>query len=691
MPEPAQSRKMRVRGETEQRRRVLQIAKRLSATLGADFFQSIVKYLSTTFQTDCTYLGELTRAPEDEIRTLAVCDGQELAQNFGQPLSGTASGQVVSDGSYACSRDAKLLFPLDHLIQTLEAEGFLGIRLSDSAGQAAGLLAMVSRKSFNNIQVVKSVLEAFVPRAAAELERKRSEDLHRQNEERLQAFIFANPDAMWRIEIEQPVSLGLPEEEQIDWIYRFGYLAECNEALAKLAGVSSSEELVGCRFEEFVDLINPDSREELRAAVRSGFRPITLETTLQDRAGEQVYRLRSQFGIVEDGALRRIWGTTRDITELRRTELSLAASERRFREVLEKVQLPAVILNLQGTVTFANEYFLRLSERSMEEISTLTWLEGVVASGEPAMWQAAVGPDHSAGHASVHFTGTIVPREGPPRVIAWDTTALQDKYDHWTYLAAIGRDVTHERALEMELRQAQKLESIGHLASGLAHDFNNLLSIVLGSAELLLEETSETDSAYGNLSAIKSAAMQCAGLTGQLLAFGRKQALQPQIINLNDVIVRDESIIRTLAGIGNELIFALEAPIGLVYADPAQIQRVLANLITNARDAMPYGGTLTVATSNLTIGEENAAFPGIKAGIYVRLSVWDSGVGLTDEIRTHIFEPFFTTKAPGQGTGLGLSTVYGIVAQSGGHIVVNSEPGQGARFDILLPVVSESE
>jgi len=568
-------------------------------------------------------------------------------------------------------------------MEAMDVEGYIGVRLSDSSSEPVGVVAMLSKHGFENSQAAKSVLDAFVPRAAAELERKRSDDTRRENEERHQAFISSNPDAMWRIEFDQPIPLSLTEEQQIDRIVRTGYLAECNEAFTRLAGFESQEGLLGLRLGEIAGRIHPEYREELRAAIRSGFRA-TVETALTLGGSRQVYRLRSHFGIVEDGALRRIWGLTRDITDLRLAELSLAVSERRFREVLEGIELPAVMLDPGGEVTFVNESFLALVQRPREEILTLTWLNGVVPGDEFDRWKAALRPDKHGRHSPVRFEGTIIPREGPARVIAWDTIALRDQDNRVAGLAMIGQDLTRQRALETEIRLAQKLDSIGRLAAGLAHDFNNLLTVILGNVGELLQQTSKADPAHERISTIENAAMRSARLIGQLLAFGRKQHLKPQRIRLNEVITGSEQIIRSLIGSGIELIIELTSPLGLVYADPTQIQRVLTNLAGNASDAMPQGGKLTVATSHLTIRTDDPAYPGARAGDYVLLSVSDTGVGLAEEARAHIFEPFFTTK-PGKGSGLGLATVYGIVTQSGGHIGVHSEPGEGTRLDILLP------
>jgi PAS domain S-box-containing protein len=668
---------------------VLQLAKELSGTLGRNFFESVVKHLAGTFHADCVWIGELTGAPPDRLRTLAAYYSSGRRDHFEQELRDTAAGQAIAEGAFACGRDARRLFPMDKLVVSLEAEGYLAIRLSDSAGTPLGLLAMLSRKGFSNLQLARSVLDAFVARTAAELERKRDEDLRRQSEERYQAFVSANPDAMWRLELEQAVPLSLPEQEQVDLIYRFGYIAECNDAAARNAGLKNAQELVGARVADLAPQPSSKMLEEFRAALRSRFRLTALDVQ-RVADGRLIYRLRNYFGIVdENDTLRRIWFTTRDITDLRRAEMSLAASETRFRAVLEGIQLPAVMLDSDGAVTFANECFLRLVHRTGEDVAQRPWLDGVIPAEESDEWRTTLTPDERGRYASVHFEGTLLPREAPPLTIAWDTIGLHGPDGRVSGLAAIGRDVTREEALETEVRQAQKLESVGRLAAGVAHDFNNLLTVILGRAGQLLQSAKDGSTEHESLAEVERAAAQCATLTGELLAFSRKQHLRPKLTNLNDVITADERIIRTLAGSSVKLVLDLATSLGPVCVDPVQIQRAIANLVTNARDAMPKGGDLTIATSPITIRPDDLAFAAVPPGNYIRLSVSDTGAGITDEIRPHLFEPFFTTKRLGMGTGLGLATVYGIVTQSGGHINVFSEPGKGTRFDLLFPAARE--
>ncbi len=261
-------------------------------------------------------------------------------------------------------------------------------------------------------------------------------------------------------------------------------------------------------------------------------------------------------------------------------------------------------------------------------------------------------------------------------------------HDKRTVFTAILRDVTERKRLEEQLRQAQKLEGIGRLAGGIAHDFNNLLTAILGYTDLLLAGLSEDDPRASDMREIRRAAASGAALTRQLLAFSRKQILQPALLDLNLAVLNQERLLRRLIGENIAVVLQLEPALGRVHADPTQIDQVIVNLAVNARDAMPHGGTLTIATAHVDVGEAAArANSWVVPGRYVRLRINDTGHGMTPEVQAHLFEPFYTTKASGQGTGLGLSTVYGIVKQSGGFISVESTPGTGTTFLIDLPRV----
>jgi PAS domain S-box-containing protein len=250
---------------------------------------------------------------------------------------------------------------------------------------------------------------------------------------------------------------------------------------------------------------------------------------------------------------------------------------------------------------------------------------------------------------------------------------------------ALLRDVTERRQLEQRLLQAQKMEAIGQLAGGVAHDFNNLLAVIQGCAELVLQALPESDPMQEDMDQLLSATRRATALTRQLLAFGRRQVLQPRLLDLNTLTRNMEKMLQRLLGDGFQLHVELAPSLSMVKADESQLEQIILNFVVNARDAMPSGGSITIRTGNVRIEAHAESELGFGRGDFVVLSVEDNGVGISAETQRRIFEPFFTTKEMGKGTGLGLSTVHGIVQQSDGHIRVDSEIGRGTRFDVYLP------
>jgi signal transduction histidine kinase len=257
--------------------------------------------------------------------------------------------------------------------------------------------------------------------------------------------------------------------------------------------------------------------------------------------------------------------------------------------------------------------------------------------------------------------------------------------------AGVALDVTAQKQLEDQFRQAQKMESIGNLAGGVAHDFNNLLTVILGECEITAMQQPAGGEVAQSLDAIKGAAVSAAALTKQLLTFSRRQVVSPRLLDLNDTIRSFAKILRRLVEESVQLDFRLSETPQQVHADPGQIEQVLLNLVANARDAMPDGGRVTIATSPVSSNGTPPARTTLPPGRYVELSVSDTGTGMSPEVKARLFEPFFTTKPVGSGTGLGLATVHGIVKQSGGHIGVQSAPGAGTTFTVHLPAAASIE
>jgi two-component system cell cycle sensor histidine kinase/response regulator CckA len=360
----------------------------------------------------------------------------------------------------------------------------------------------------------------------------------------------------------------------------------------------------------------------------------------------------------------------------------LAASEERYRRIVELTREGVVVSDVDGRIVFANARIADL----------LGTTPSAMAGG--ALADRAHPEDRAAAEALV-VGGRTGPVEDDLRLVGKDArllrvrataSPLHDDAGALVGVLAMLADVTERQRLEDELRQSQKLEAVGSLAGGIAHDFNNMLTVILGYAEIL-EAAPTLDAAHrAQIVQIRSASQQAARLTQQLLAFSRKQVLRLEVVDINAVVRDTETLLRRAVREDIELRLDLAPDAWRVRADAGQVVQVLLNLAVNARDAMPDGGTLSIRTSNRAIvaGAPDAP-PCAAPGEYLALEAADTGTGMDEETRRRIFEPFFTTKAAGKGTGLGLATVYGIVRQCGGYVDVDSAPGKGARFRILLP------
>ena len=666
----------------------MQIARKVAATVGSDFFNAIAIHLSKALAADCVLIGEFVGGPMEGVRTLgAALDGKPASFEF--ELAGSAAAIVAEGKPCMCRSDAATRFPSDSFLPLVGAQSLIGEPLEDQQNRPAGLIMVLFRRPVMSFRVVRQVLEIFSARAAAELDRKRREDQLSESEQRYRAFIARSADAMWRIEFERKIAIDQPEEEQFAQIHQYGYLAECNDALAHLYGFEHAGQMLGFRVKDIAPPSDPSMRDATLLAIRSRFEPTTVETNPLDRNGIRRHIVRSQWGIVEDGKLERIWGTSRDITRLKRSERALDASEQRMSDLLETLQLAVVIVEPEGTAAFCNNYMYKKTGWKQSDLIGKDWMHALIPADEHSRLREILTAAGANPESPVHFESGLLGARGEEWQFEWDRTALRDPDGRIAAWANVGRDMTDYRALQGQMAQTQKLATIGRLAGGLAHDFNNLLTVIMGYSGALLREREASDPAYSGLTEIRKAAGKGAELTHRLLAFGRRQVLRPELLNLNTMIADAEHMIRHLVGDDIRVATQLDPSLWRVRLDGASFHQVLMNLAANARDAMPQGGAITVATANVPINGATAPCSALTPGDYVRVSFSDTGTGLSEAAQSHLFEPFFTTKE--NGTGLGLSTVYGIVRQSGGHIFVDSEPQAGTNFRLYFPRAESPE
>ncbi|MCF7901916.1 MAG: PAS domain S-box protein, partial [Candidatus Marinimicrobia bacterium] len=400
------------------------------------------------------------------------------------------------------------------------------------------------------------------------------------------------------------------------------------------------------------------------------------------------------LGVLEldtEGEPVKMMGTIQDITARKEIELALQRSEEKFREIFNNANDAIFIHTIlpdggAGKYIEVNEVACRRLGYSRDEL---------LQSG-PADIRApefGANTDELLQEMIKHerYSTELVHRTKTGETFPVEVNTHVFDLAEEKVVLAVARDISRRRQMEEEFRQAQKMESIGRLAGGIAHDFNNLLTVINGYASILSEEVKEGESAQAMLGNVLKAGERAARLTNQLLAFSRKQILKPEILNLNTLVEETQTMLRRIISENIVLKTKLEPALKTINADRGQIEQVIINLVVNAGDAMPDGGTLTLETQNVTLGDDyGERHPEVAPGTYVLFALTDTGVGMSPETQEHIFEPFFTTKEKGKGTGLGLATVHGIVRQSGGFVWVYSESGKGTAFKIYLPV-SESE
>jgi two-component system, cell cycle sensor histidine kinase and response regulator CckA len=387
------------------------------------------------------------------------------------------------------------------------------------------------------------------------------------------------------------------------------------------------------------------------------------------------------------GQVSGIAGISRDITALKNSERRLREQSDRNRLILETATDAFIGMDSDGAITAWNPQAELAFGWTASEVVGRRWYDIVIPSEYRHLH--ARGMEHflAAARGSIlNRKIELVASRRDGREFPVEATIWSVRMGNFYSFNALVHDITERQKLEEQLRQSQKMEAIGVLAGGLAHDFNNMLTVIIGYSEMILDDDTPPAQTVEKVDQVKKAATHAAALTGQLLAFGRRQLVQRRVLDVNAIVESNSKIFRQSIGEDIELITALDVGLGFIKADPGQIEQILMNLVVNAKGAMPQGGTIKIETKNITLDEpRTAGTPAGNSGSYVMLAVSDTGCGMDASTQARIFEPFFTTKELGKGSGLGLSIIYGIVKQSEGDIRVLSKPGQGTTFEILLP------
>jgi two-component system cell cycle sensor histidine kinase/response regulator CckA len=501
-------------------------------------------------------------------------------------------------------------------------------------------------------------------------ERKRTENALRESNEKFLELANNITDAFW---------IRSPDMREVHYI---------SPAFDRIWGRSLN--ILYAYPQRWSDYTLPEDRERVIGA----FGQLMGDTPSLDveyrivRPGGEIRWVRTRGFQVRDAAntLTRLIGIVTDITDWRRATEELRESERRFSAMLRELDMVALMLDRDSRVTYCNDYLLRLTNRTREEVVGGDWFElflppelfaelkgvrSALLTDQPAAW---------------HHENEILTRSGERRLIRWNNSVLRSAGGDIIGTASIGEDITERKQLEAQLLESQKMETVGKLAGGIAHEFNGILTAIIGQSELLLGGLPQGNPLVHNATEISKAAIRASRLTRQLLEYSGRTLLWPESLDLNQIISRVAAMFHHLIGQDVDVRIVPAPDLYAITADAGQIEQVVMNLAINACDAMQGSGKLTLTTTNVSFHEGSSGlYPELGPRNYAKVMIADTGPGMSADVQARVFEPFFSSKGVGHGTGLGLSTCYGIIKQNGGHIFVFSELNRGTTFEIYLP------
>ncbi|MBM4133586.1 MAG: PAS domain S-box protein [Nitrospira sp.] len=639
---------------------------------GDEYFRALVTSLVSTLGVRCAFVGEVVGDRPGYMRTLALCLDGGLRENFEYALAGTPCEQIVKGRRMLVfPRGIRQQFPDDRWLVEAGMESYLGLPLFNEAGDVIGLVGVIHDAPMAADSQALSLLEAYVARVGAELRRLRLLESLQESEGKYRLLFSHAMDAVVLFDVHTHQLLDVNDEA----VSMYGY---------------SRQEFLRLKI---LDLsAEPDASDAaIQRAADAGGAYVPLRWN--KKKDGTVFPVEISCGPFTWKGRTVMCGVLRDITERKQAEDRLRESAEKLQAILDHSPAMVFLKDTEGRYLLTNRRFEQAFHWTREAVIGKTDAQlfppaqaeafiandrQVLRSGMPLEFEEVAMHDDGP-HTSIVVKFPLYDAEGAIFAIGGITTDVTERK----------RAEEERKHLEDQLRQAAKMEAVGRLAGGIAHDFNNLLTVIMGHSDLLLRRLDDDDPSSKHADEIKKAGRHAANLTGQLLAFGRRQVTQPKVLDLNGLVTETTELLRRLIGENVRLVTDLPADPCPVKADPDQLAQVLMNLAVNARDAMPEGGTLTLETLSVE-GEtaQHSGRAGLASGPYVKLTVRDTGCGMDADTKTHIFEPFFTTKDRLKGTGLGLAMVYGIIAQHGGTVAVDSAPGQGAAFTIYLPRAS---
>ncbi len=657
------------------------IALGVTGARGDDIFRELVRYLAVTLGVEVAFIGLLDKdCSIERITTLAVYDSGHIVENLQYDLSGTPCENVVGRQYRFFATGVRALFPQDVMLCEGDFDSYAAYPLFDSRSKALGLIAVMDRKPLVDRELTESMLKIFSVRAAAELERMYSDEARRLSEASYRAIFEASEDAIFIHDFATGAIIDVNPKACIAYGYSREELQHCD------VGVISSGEYP-YTLEEASKLI---------AKAREG-QPLRFPWHRKNQDGtllwDEVVLKRAVIG-----GQQRILAFSREITERKLAEDALRASEEQYRAIFTASVDGLALFSADGQLVDCNPAFERMHGYPREELLTIAPLQFIHPDSHRIYREFL---DSVNTGLPFHSEAQSLRKDG--LVVDVEVRGVQMHYQGKPHVLAMVRDISKRKQAERErvrlegqLRQAQKMEAIGHLTGGIAHDFNNILSSIMGHIVLAMERQAQfgDDKLNRYLERANRSAQRARDLIQQMLTFSRGQRREPKSLSLPPLIKESSKLLSATLPSSIEMHTELVDELPKVMLDPIQIEQVLMNLCINARDAMAGCGSIIIRLRHLTrLDTVCTACRQPVTGDFVELAVRDTGPGIALEILERMFEPFFSTKPKGRGSGMGLATVHGIVHEHRGHIVVDTTPGEGAEFRVLFraagPVSSE--